>query len=267
MDKVVLGQYIPGDSLIHRLDPRAKLISAVWFILLIFMASHWWTIALLAATVLIAAKLSNIPIRYYIDGLKPLMVLILITVLFQLVFSQGDTVLFEIGWLRITQEGIYSAILIILRFVMIVLMSTILTLTTTPLEIADGIEALLNPLKKLKVPVQEIALILSIALRFVPTLMQETEKIMNAQRARGVDFSAGSLIERMKKVVPLLIPLFISSIDRADQLAVAMTARGYRGGDSRTKLRQLIWKKLDTFVTLYFIGLTLLLFMGRFILV
>lgn len=265
MDKLVLGQYIPGDSLIHRLDPRTKLISAVWFILLIFIVSQWWTMAILVATVLIAARLSQIPIRYYIDGLKPLVLLILITVIFQLLFSQGDTILFEIGWLRITLEGILNAILIILRFIMIVFMSTILTLTTTPLEIADGIEALLNPLKKIKVPVQEIALILSIALRFVPTLMQETEKIMNAQRARGVDFSAGSLIERMKKVVPLLIPLFISSIDRADQLAIAMTARGYRGGDSRTKLRQLMWSKRDTLVTIYFIGLTLVLIAGRFI--
>lgn len=265
MDKIVLGQYIPGNSFIHRLDPRAKLISAVWFILLIFMASHWWTIGLLLATVLIAASLSKVPFNYYIDGLKPLVFLILITVTFQLIFSQGDTVLFEVGWLRITLEGIYNAILIMLRFIMIVLMSTILTLTTTPLEIADGIEALLNPLKKFKVPVQEIALILSIALRFVPTLLQETEKIMNAQRARGVDFSSGSIIERMKKVIPLLIPLFISSIDRADQLAVAMTARGYRGGDSRTKLRQLIWKKMDTFVMLYFLTLTVLLFVGRFV--
>lgn len=144
-------------------------------------------------------------------------------------------------------------------------MSTILTLTTTPLEIADGIESLLKPLKKLKVPVQEIALILSISLRFVPTLMQETEKIMNAQRARGVDFSSGSLIQRMKKVVPLLIPLFISSIDRADQLAVAMTARGYRGGDSRTKLRQLLWGKLDTAVMMVFLGVTLALGIGSYL--
>ncbi len=264
MDKIVLGQYIPGDSWIHRLDPRSKLTAAVWFILLIFMASHWWTVALLALTVFVAAQLSKIPIRYYVDGLKPLLLLILITVFFQLLFAQGETVLFEIGWLQITLEGLESALLIILRFIMIVLMSTILTLTTTPLEIADGIEALLNPLKKFKVPVQEIALILSIALRFVPTLMQETEKIMNAQRARGVDFSAGSLVERMKKVVPLLIPLFISSIDRADQLAVAMTARGYRGGDSRTKLRQLIWSKRDTFLMLYFAALTILFLLAQF---
>ncbi|HZK47876.1 MAG TPA: energy-coupling factor transporter transmembrane component T, partial [Atopostipes sp.] len=148
---------------------------------------------------------------------------------------------------------------------LIVMMSTILTLTTTPLEIADGIESLLKPLKKLKVPVQEIALILSISLRFVPTLMQETEKIMNAQRSRGVDFSSGNLIQRMKKVVPLLIPLFISSIDRADQLAVAMTARGYRGGDSRTKLRQLTWSNLDTIVMIAFVFLTAILIATRYL--
>lgn len=265
MDKLILGQYIPGESLIHRLDPRTKLIASVWFIILIFMASGWWTYGLLIAMVLLAARLSEIPISYYINGLKPLTLLILITVIFQLMFSQGDTTLIEFGWFRITLEGLLNAVMIIIRFVLIVFMSTILTLTTTPLEIADGIEALLNPLKRFKVPVQEIALILSIALRFVPTLMQETEKIMNAQRARGVDFSAGNLLERMKKVVPLLIPLFISSIDRADQLAVAMTARGYRGGESRTKLRQLIWTKDDRLTMGIFMALTLLLVYSRFI--
>ena len=185
MDKLILGQYVPGDSYIHRLDPRTKLVASMWFIVLIFMASSWWTYLILLGFVLFAAKISEIPIRYYINGLKPLALLILITVFFQLIFAQGDTVLIEFGWFSITLEGIINAILIILRFVMIVMMSTILTLTTTPLEIADGIEYLLKPLKRLKVPVQEIALILSIALRFVPTLMQETEKIMNAQKARG----------------------------------------------------------------------------------
>lgn len=264
MDKLVLGQYIPGDSFIHRMDPRSKLISAIWFIVLIFMASTWWTYGLLLAVVLFSTALSNIPLKFYLNSLKPLVLLLSITVIFQLIFSQGETVLFELGWVSITLEGLINAAKIILRFVLIVIMSTILTLTTTPLEIADGIESLLKPLKKVKVPVQEIALILSISLRFVPTLMQETEKIMNAQRSRGVDFSSGSLIQRMKKVVPLLIPLFISSIDRADQLAVAMTARGYRGGDSRTKLRQLSWSRLDTTVMVAFVILSIVLGAGRY---
>src|SRR5699024_9870713 len=153
--------------------------------------------------------------------------------------------LLEFGWLTITLEGIINAILIILRFVMIVMMSTILTLTTTPLEIADGIESLLRPLKRLKVHVQEIALILSIALRFVPTLIQETENIMIVERARGVSFDQVHLLDRMRKSVPLFSPVFISSLDRADQLAVAVTARGYRGGDHRTKLRLLVWTNQD----------------------
>lgn len=265
MDKLILGQYIPGDSLIHRLDPRTKLIASVWFIILIFMASTWWTYLVLIGLVLFSSSISDIPIRYYINGLKPLTMLILITVIFQLIFSQGETTVFELGFINITVEGLINALKIIIRFVLIVFMSTILTLTTTPLEIADGIEALLRPLKRINVPVQEIALILSIALRFVPTLMQETEKIMNAQRARGVDFSSGNLVERMKKVVPLLIPLFISSIDRADQLAVAMTARGYRGGDHRTKLRQLEWTQKDFIVLGLFIVVTIVLTFGRFI--
>lgn len=264
MDKLILGQYIPGESFVHKLDPRAKLIASMWFIGLIFMAQAWWAYLLLITVVLIGAYVSEIPLSYYINGLKPLTFLILITVFFQLLFSQGEHVLFDLGWFKITQEGLLNALLIIIRFVLIVFMSTILTLTTTPLEIADGIEALLNPLKKFKVPVQEIALILSIALRFVPTLMEETEKIMNAQRARGIDFDQGKLLERMKKIVPLLVPLFISSIDRADQLAVAMTARGYQGGDHRTKLRQLIWTKEDQLLMGLFGVITILFIFMRF---
>lgn len=265
LDKLVLGQYIPGDSIIHRLDPRTKLLASIWFIVLIFTLSAWWTYLFMIALVLTAAKVSDIPIRYYINGLKPLTMLILITVIFQLIFSQGETTVFEFGFIHITIEGLINAVKIIIRFVLIVFMSTILTLTTTPLEIADGIESILKPLKRFKVPVQEIALILSIALRFVPTLMQETEKIMNAQRARGVDFSSGNLLERMKKVVPLLIPLFISSIDRADQLAIAMTARGYRGGDHRTKLRQLSWETRDLLVFILFLAITAVMLIVRFI--
>lgn len=259
MDRLILGQYIPGDSFVHKLDPRTKLISSIWFIMLIFLAKGFLSYGILAAIVLTAAYISEIPIRYYIDGLKPLTFLILITVVLQLLFSQGDTILLQLGWIKITQEGVINAVKIIIRFILIIFMSTILTLTTTPLEIADGIESLLKPLKKFKIPVQEIALVLSIALRFVPTLMQETEKIMDAQKSRGVEFNEGSLIERMKKIVPLLIPLFISSIDRADELATAMTARGYRGGDHRTKLRELNWSQKDHLTFVLFGLLTLLL--------
>lgn len=259
MDRLILGQYVPGNSLVHKLDPRTKLLSSVWFIMLIFLANGFLSYGLLAGVVLSAAYISEIPISYYINGLKPLTFLILITVVLQLLFSQGDTVLFQLGWVKITEEGLINAIKIIIRFVLIIFMSTILTLTTTPLEIADGIESLLNPLKRLNVPVQEIALVLSIALRFVPTLMQETEKIMDAQKSRGVEFDVGSLIERMKKIIPLLIPLFISSIDRADELATAMTARGYHGGEHRTKLRALNWKTIDYLAFVLFGILTILL--------
>ena len=264
MDRLILGQYVPGDSFIHQLDPRTKLLASMWFIVLIFMASSWWTYLVLIALVLTAAVVSEVPLSYYINGLKPLAFLILITVFFQLIFAQGDTILLEWGWLTITLEGVINAVLIIIRFVLIVMMSTILTLTTTPLEIADGIEALLQPFKRFHVPVQEIALILSIALRFVPTLMQETEKIMNAQKARGVSFDEGNLLDRMKKIVPLLIPLFISSIDRADQLAVAMTARGYRGGENRTKLRELQWSTKDYYAFLIFGVVTVILLSARY---
>src|SRR5690625_278719 len=264
MDRLILGQYVPGDSFIHQLDPRTKLLASMWFIVLIFIASSWWTYLVLIALVLTAAVVSEVPLSYYINGLKPLAFLILITVFFQLIFAQGDTILLEWGWLTITLEGVINAVLIIIRFVLIVMMSTILTLTTTPLEIADGIEALLQPFKRFHVPVQEIALILSIALRFVPTLMQETEKIMNAQKARGVSFDEGNLLDRMKKIVPLLIPLFISSIDLADQLAVVMTARGYRGGENRTKLRELQWSTKDYSAFLIFGVVTVILLSARY---
>lgn len=259
MDQLILGQYIPGNSIIHRLDPRTKLLTSIWFILLIFLASGFWSYTLLGVIVLLTAFVSEVPISYYIKGLKPLTFLILITVFLQLLFSPGENILFELGWLSITLEGVINAVEIIIRFILIIFMSTILTLTTTPLEIADGIEALLKPLKIFKFPVEEIALVLSIALRFVPTLVEETEKIMNAQRSRGVEFNTGNLIERMKKIIPLLIPLFISSIDRADQLATAMTARGYQGGEARTKLRELNWKQRDFFTFIFFIFLTMFL--------
>ncbi len=259
MEKLIFGRYIPGQSFIHRLDPRAKLMGAIWFIIIIFLANNWLTYVALTVFVLTAVKLSGINSRFFINGIKPLIWLILFTVILQVLFTSGQTIWFRMGPIVISQEGMLNGVFIFMRFVLIIFMSTLLTLTTMPLSLTDAIEYLLRPLNAIKVPVHEIALMLSIALRFVPTLMDETEKIMNAQRARGIDFGEGNIYQQMKSIVPLLIPLFVSSFNRAEELATAMEARGYKGGEGRTKYRQLNWQQNDTVVMIAFVVLSILL--------
>lgn len=259
MNKLILGRYLPGDSLIHRLDPRAKLIGAFYFIGIIFLANNWQTYLLLGLFTLFCLLLSKIDFGFFLKGVKPMIWLILFTVALQIFFTGGGEVYWKWGILQLTELGIQNGIFIFCRFVLIIFMSTLLTLTTAPLSLSDAIEYLLRPLKPLKVPVHEISLMLSIALRFVPTLMDETEKIMNAQRARGVDFGEGNLVQKMKAVIPLLIPLFVSSFNRADDLATAMEARGYQGGEGRTKYRVLHWRLTDTLSLLAFALVTVAL--------
>ncbi|EDP68725.1 cobalt transport family protein [Carnobacterium sp. AT7] len=256
MDKLIFGRYIPGDSWIHKLDPRAKLLGTVIFIGIIFLANNWLTYLLLLAFALTAIRLSTIKLSFFINGVKPLIWLILFTVVLQVLFTGGSTVYFDWGPIIVSQEGLLNGVFIFCRFVLIIFMSTLLTLTTMPLSLTDAIEYLLRPLKVVKVPVYEIALMLSIALRFVPTLMDETEKIMNAQRARGVDFGEGNIFQQMKSIVPILIPLFVSSFNRAEELATAMEARGYKGGEGRTKYRKLDWVSRDTIAMLGYAVLT-----------
>lgn len=256
MDKLIFGRYIPGNSLIHRLDPRAKLLSTILFIFIIFLANNWQTYAFLFVFVLTAVYLSEIKFSFFINGIKPMIWLILFTVLLQVLFTGGGEVYFQWGILMLTSQGLLNGIYIFCRFVLIIFMSTLLTLTTMPLSLTDALEYLLRPLRVVKVPVYEIALMLSIALRFVPTLMDETEKIMNAQRARGVDFGEGNVFQQMKAIVPLLIPLFVSSFNRAEDLATAMESRGYSGGEGRTKYRKLDWQVADTLVMVAFALLT-----------
>lgn len=263
MEKLIFGRYIPGNSFIHRLDPRAKLMGAIWFIIIIFLANNWLTYVLLTVFVLTAVKLSEINPKFFINGVKPLIWLILFTVILQILFTSGSTIWFRFGPVVISQEGLLNGVFIFMRFVLIIFMSTILTLTTMPLSLTDAIEYLLRPLAAVKVPVHEIALMLSIALRFVPTLMDETEKIMNAQRARGIDFGEGNIYQQMKAIVPLLIPLFVSSFNRAEELATAMEARGYKGGEGRTKYRQLAWVNRDTMTMVAFGLLSAALFVLR----
>ncbi|MGM0122998.1 cobalt transporter [Enterococcus sp. AZ194] len=263
MNKLILGRYMPGDSIIHRMDSRAKLLASFYFIGIIFLANNWQTYLLMAVFTIVAILLSKVDLNFFLRGVKPLIWLILFTVALQIFFTRGGAVYWEWGVFSITEFGLTNGIFIFCRFVLIIFMSTLLTLTTPPLELSDAIEYLLRPLKAIRFPVHEVSLMLSIALRFVPTLMDETEKIMNAQRARGVDFGEGSLVQKMKAVVPLLIPLFVSSFNRAEDLATAMEARGYQGGEGRTKYRVLHWHMRDTIALVAFILLTVALVFFR----
>lgn len=239
-------------ALIHRLDPRVKLIASFYFIAIIFLANNWQSYLLAGAFTLFCISFSKIDFGFFIRGVRPLIWLILFTVALQILFTTGGDVYWSWWIFNITEFGVQNGIFIFCRFVLIIFMSTLLTLTTPPLELSDAIEYILRPLKAIRFPVHEISLMLSIALRFVPTLMDETEKIMNAQRARGVDFGEGGLLQKMKAIVPLLIPLFVSSFNRAEDLATAMEARGYQGGEGRTKYRILHWHQRDTLVVIVF---------------
>jgi energy-coupling factor transport system permease protein len=263
MDKMIIGRYVPADSLIHRLDPRSKLMIVFLFVCIIFLANNLFTYALIGIYTFLMLGLSRIPIRFLYAGLKPVLWLVLFTLLLQVFFTKEGSLLFEVGPIKIYEEGVRQGIFISMRFFFLILMTSLLTLTTTPIEITDGLETLLHPLKKVRFPVHEMALMMSISLRFIPTLMQETDKIMKAQIARGVEFSSGPIKERIKAVIPLLIPLFVSSFKRAEELAIAMEARGYRGGEGRTKYRLLSWNLSDTLQLLILVILTILLILLR----
>lgn len=263
MEKMIFGRYVPADSPIHRMDPRAKLILVFLFVCVVFLANNWLTYVLIGIYTFLMLGLSRIPFRFLYAGLKPVLWLVLFTLFLQLFFNRQGNLVFEYGPIKIFDEGIRQGIFISMRFFFLILMTSLLTLTTTPIEITDGLETLLNPLKKIRFPVHEMALMMSISLRFIPTLMQETDKIMKAQIARGVEFGSGPIKDRIKAVVPLLIPLFVSSFKRAEELAIAMEARGYRGGEGRTKYRQLNWKIADTLLLAVLIVLTALLFLYR----
>lgn len=264
-DKLLLGRYIEIESPIHRLDPRTKLIGSLVFIMIIFLADHWLAYLLLTALVILAVILSKIDLKFFMNGLKPMIWLILFTVVFQLFFTGGGEILFQWGILKVTTLGLINSAFMFIRLVLIIMASTLLTLTTGPLELTDGIEHLLRPLAKVGFPSHEIALMLSIALRYVPTLMDEAEKIMNAQRARGVEFDQGSFLDRVKSMVPILVPLFVSAFNRAEEMAIAMEARGYQGGEGRTKYRQLAYGKGDVIFVLVFLLAIIALLALKFI--
>ena len=261
MDNMILGRYIPGNSIIHRLDPRSKLVAMILLIIIAFWANNPITNLILFIATGIFVVLSEVPLSFFIKGLRSMFFLIAFTTLFQLFFISGGQVLFEMGFIKITSYGIEQAGIIFCRFVLIIFFSTLLTLTTMPLSLATAVESLLGPLKRFKVPVHEIGLMLSMSLRFVPTLMDDTIRIMNAQKARGVDFGEGNVIQKVKAMIPILIPLFTTSLKRADSLATAMEARGYQGGNGRSQYRQLNWMNRDSIALLFVCVLGAILFL------
>lgn len=263
MEKMIFGRYIPGNSFVHKLDPRSKLLFVFAFIIVVFFANNVVTYALLLAFTLLVILLSRIRLYFLINGLKPIIFLMLFTLILHLFMTREGPVLVDLGFIKIYEEGLRQGMFISMRFLMLVFMTSILTLTTSPISITDGLEVLLDPFKKVKLPVHELALMMSISLRFIPTLMDETDKIMKAQMARGSDLSAGPIKDRLKAVVPLLVPLFVSAFKRAEDLATAMEVRGYRGGEGRTKYRQLKWMGRDTAILVVLVLLGVLLWMLR----
>lgn len=241
---ITLGQYYQTDSVIHRLDPRVKLVTTICYIISLFIVDNFIGYIIAALFLALVIKLSRVPFKFMVRGMKSILFLMIMAVVFNLFLTPGEVIL-SVWKLQITKEGVRTALFMAVRLVFLIIGSSVMTLTTTPNNLTDGMEKLLGPLKHLKVPVHEIAMMMSIALRFIPILLEETDKIMKAQIARGADFESGNLIKKAKSMVPLLVPLFISAFRRANDLAMAMEARCYRGGEHRTKMKPLIYKKRD----------------------
>ena len=241
---ITLGQYYPGKSVLHRLDPRTKFIGTLAFLISVFVFHTF--LGYLVATIFLAAmiKLSTVPVKFIFKGLKAIVIILMITVFFNMLLTPGE-VLWKFGILKITKEGVSLAVKMAIRLIYLVIGSSVMTLTTTPNQLTDGLERLLRPLNKIHVPVHEISMMMSIALRFIPILLEETDKIMKAQMARGADFESGNFIQRAKNMVPLLVPLFISAFRRANDLAMAMEARCYHGGAGRTQMKPLKYASGD----------------------
>ena len=244
LNDITLGQYFPGNTVVHRLDPRTKLLMVVVYIVALFLAKWWVSYGVMLAFLVTAVMLSHIKPKALFRGLKPLIVIMVFTALINLFYSDGE-VLVKFWIFRITREGLVQAAFLVLRIMMLVTGTFLMTYTTSPIALTDGMESLLSPLKKLHFPVHELSMMMSIALRFIPTLIEETDKIISAQKARGADFESGNIFRRAKALVPILVPLFVSAFRRADELATAMECRCYHGDEGRTKLKQLHYRARD----------------------
>ncbi|MGL4654302.1 MAG: energy-coupling factor transporter transmembrane component T family protein [Sarcina sp.] len=264
---ITIGQYIPGDSFVHKLDPRTKIVLTILYVINLFLIGQLYGYIFSIVFLALAIIISKVPFKFIYKGLKPIFILIVITSIFNIFMIKGapDTLIWKWKFLEIYQDGIIMAIKMVLRLILLIMGTSLVTLTTSPIEITDGIESLLNPLKKIKFPAHELAMMMSIALRFIPTLIDETDKIMKAQKARGADFESGNIMQKAKSLIPLLVPLFISSFRRADELAMAMEARCYRGGNGRTRMKKLKYTGKDAVAyvgIIVLIGFTVLLKVG-----
>ena len=242
---VTLGQFFPGNTVIHRLDPRTKLILVIVYIVALFTAKSYVSYAVVIVVFITCVAVSRIGIKSLVSGLKPILIIIIITAILNILFTRTGQVIFQIWKITVTWDGVRIAVFMVVRLMLLIMGTFILTYTTSPISLTDGLERLLSPLKKIKVPVHELAMMMSIALRFIPTLIEETDKIMSAQKARGANFETGSLLDRARALLPLLVPLFVSAFRRADELAVAMESRCYHGGEGRTRMNVLTMKKRD----------------------
>ena len=246
LSNITMGQYYPTDSIVHRLDPRVKILLTIAFIVGIFLVHSLWGYALALVFVYFMARLSHVPFKMLMRGLRPLRFILVLTFVLNLFFSGEGTILWQWSFITITHEGLSRAVHYCLRLLFLVIGTSLLTLTTSPVSLSDGLELLLSPLKVIHFPAHELAMMMTIALRFIPTLIEETDKIMSAQKARGADMESGGLMQRIKALIPILIPLFVSSFRRAYELAMAMECRCYRGGDGRTRMKQLHLAGRDT---------------------
>lgn len=251
---ITLGQYYPAESQIHRLDPRVKLVAVLCYMFFLFLNNSAVGYAVNMIVLAVLIKMTNIPPKQMLKGLRSILFLLLFSVFFTVFFTKGENMIVSFGIINISWQGILLAVKIVLRIFLLIIMSTILTLSTTPTDIADGMEKACAPLNKIRVPVHEIAMMITIALRFIPVLTEETDKIIRAQKARGADFESGGLIKKAKSLIPVFIPLIVSSVKRSSDLALAMEARCYRGGEGRTKMKPLIYKRNDKIAYLIMAG-------------
>lgn len=247
---ITLGQFFPGNSIVHRIDPRTKVLIMLALIASIFCIKNFYGYLIFGLFIFSVIFISRVPFKFVLKGLRPIILFIAFTAIFNLFLTDGR-VLWSYGFLKITYEGVYLALFMVLRLVLLIIGTSILTLTTSPIALTDAIERLLSPFKKIGVPAHELAMMMTIALRFIPTLIDETDKIIKAQSARGVDFESGNIVRRAKAMIPILIPLFIGAFRRADELATAMECRCYRGGDNRTRLKQIKMTKNDFFAWIF----------------
>ncbi|WP_022794498.1 energy-coupling factor transporter transmembrane component T family protein [Marinococcus halotolerans] len=245
-ENVIIGQYLPGRSFLHHMDPRAKIAAVLFLIIVIFLVNSWNGYALFGAVAIAIYFLSGVPFRYIRKGMFPVFILVILTFFLHAFFTREGDILFSVGMFSFYEEGIRQGLFISLRLLLLVYFTSLLTLTTSPIDLTDALEQMFSPLERFKFPAYDVAMMMSIAIRFIPTLLQETEKIIKAQTARGADFNKGSMRDRMQAFVSLLVPLFVRAFRRAEDLAYAMEARGYNGGEGRTKLRLLVWGWRDT---------------------